>query len=127
MGRTKRINYHPLVGVFAERLRTERKRRGMSQQALAFKAGVNVGFVGKLERSEASPSVDTVGWLADALGIPADRLLFGKPVKGNALAAAREQVQRHLKRLANRDDAAALQAISVVLGLVDNALARRRS
>lgn len=127
MARRKCINYHPVVAVFAERVRVERKRRGMSQLALAQKAQVNVGFVGKLERAETAPSVDTAGRLADALGVSPDRLLAGGKSTSRPLPVVREQIQRHLKRLLGREDTQALESLSVILGLVDNALARRNA
>lgn len=125
MARKKRIQHHPIVEQFAERLRNVRRKRGMSQQALAFKAMVTPGYVGKLERSEAAPGLDMVGRLAEALGVAPESLVTGKGRAPSPSWVIKDEIQRHVKKMLGRDDDTALQAIAVVLGLLDNALARR--
>lgn len=61
--------------VFARNLRLARHRAGLSQYQLAELAGLNNNYVGKLEREESSPSVETIEVLAMALEIDADVLL----------------------------------------------------
>lgn len=127
VARTQKIRHHPAVGRFAERLRAVRRDLGMSQQDLAEKATVNIGYIGKLERGEAAPGLDMVARLADALGVPLERLLSdaGRPAKPPD--AVKEQVRRQFEKLLSRDDVPAMQSLSVVIGLMDNALARRNS
>jgi len=42
-----------------------------------------------------------------------------------ALPVFKHQIQRHVRRMLGRTDEQSLQAIAVVLGLLDNALARQ--
>src|SRR5690242_6805320 len=60
---------------FAERLRQRRLAAGLTQEALAERAGVSAKAVSELERDPArAPRLDTVALLAEALGLdPAGR------------------------------------------------------
>lgn len=54
---------------FAARLREERKRRGISQEALGELADLHPTYVGSVERGERNISVDNMERLAAALGL----------------------------------------------------------
>jgi transcriptional regulator with XRE-family HTH domain len=126
MARKKTIKQDPVVAEFACRLRAARTKLGLSQQELAFQAHVNVGYMGKLERGEAAPGLDMVARLARALGIgPGD--LVGGERETSPLPVLKAQIQRKTNQLLSRDDVPALQALSVLLGHVDNSLARRNT
>ena len=55
--------------LFAANLWRERKARGLSQRALAQRAGLDRTYVGSVERGERNVSIDNVERLAEALGI----------------------------------------------------------
>jgi transcriptional regulator with XRE-family HTH domain len=65
----------PLRQALARNLRDFRGERGLSQEELADLAGLHRTFVGAVERRERNISVDNIGKLADALGVPASVLL----------------------------------------------------
>lgn len=65
----------PLRQALARNLRYLRGERGLSQEELADRAGLHRTFVGAVERCERNISVDNIGKLADALGVPASVLL----------------------------------------------------
>lgn len=54
---------------FGRKLRKIRTRKGLSQEALSKEAGLDRTYVGKIERGEKSPSLDTIEKLADVLDI----------------------------------------------------------
>ena len=62
--------------VVARNLRVLRKQKGLSQEELAFQAGINRNYVGQIEREEKSPTVDMVEKLAAALGVMPEELFF---------------------------------------------------
>lgn len=58
-------------------IKTLRKQRGISQEALAERAGLHRNFISLLERNASQPTVDTLFRLADALGVTAVELVSG--------------------------------------------------
>jgi len=54
---------------FGKRLRTLRTEKKMSQEELAFKAGISPAHLGQIERVEKKPTLETIGKLAEALEI----------------------------------------------------------
>lgn len=61
-----------LVGM---RIREYRIQRNMSQENLALISGIHPDFLGKMERGERCPSVDTLNKVCDGLKISMSRLL----------------------------------------------------
>ncbi len=59
----------------ARNLRLFRQASGLSQEQLADLAGLDRNYVGKLEREENSPTVDTLELLALALQVDVETLL----------------------------------------------------
>lgn len=53
----------------ALRLIELRTARGWSQEELGAKAGLSYKFIGEVERSQKSPSLDSLGRIAEGLGV----------------------------------------------------------
>lgn len=64
-----------LTAIFARNLRLCRRDAGLSQERLAEFAGLDRNYIGKLEREESSPTLDTVEALALALQIDVKQLI----------------------------------------------------
>lgn len=64
-----------LRSVFARNLRLLRQAAGLSQEQLADLAGIDRNYVGKLEREENSPTLDTLEVLALGLQIDVELLV----------------------------------------------------
>lgn len=63
------------VGVkLGKEIRKIRNALGMSQEELAFKAGISAAHLGQIERATKNPTVDTVSEIANALGISLSEL-----------------------------------------------------
>jgi transcriptional regulator with XRE-family HTH domain len=54
---------------FANMLRKLREKAGLTQMALAVKAGLSLSYLSRLEQGKATPSWPTVRALAKALGV----------------------------------------------------------
>jgi transcriptional regulator with XRE-family HTH domain len=63
---------------FGERLRAMRELAGLSQEALAAKAGIHRTYLGGVERGERNISLRNIVRLAAALGVQAGEL-FAEP------------------------------------------------
>lgn len=51
------------------KVKFERIKKGLSQEELAFEADLNRNTIGKIERGEVSPTIETLEKLAEAFGI----------------------------------------------------------
>jgi transcriptional regulator with XRE-family HTH domain len=61
----KNIIYHKI----AENIRRTRKDRNITQEALAYEAGLNRAYIGYIERGERKPSVETLEKIAKVLKV----------------------------------------------------------
>lgn len=59
---------------FGKRLRVIRKKAGLSQEELGFRASLHRTYIGSIERAEQNISVDNIHKLAKALKVSVDEL-----------------------------------------------------
>ena len=67
-----------LVQLLGENVRRLRKERGLSQEELAFQAGMKRSYLSDLERGTRNPTVRALERLASALEIEPADLLSGQ-------------------------------------------------
>jgi len=60
---------------FGANVRTERKKRNMSQEELAAKAGVHRTYIGMIERAERNVTLTSIAKIAAALHLDISELL----------------------------------------------------
>jgi transcriptional regulator with XRE-family HTH domain len=63
------------ISVVAMRLKQLRGKRGMSQEALAAKAGISRSYLAKLETAKHDPTLTVLEKLARALGVTIETLV----------------------------------------------------
>jgi transcriptional regulator with XRE-family HTH domain len=63
----RQIKQTEIVRFFADRLRSIRQSRGMTQRELANRANITLSYISKLEAAGAAPGIDLVERLANAL------------------------------------------------------------
>lgn len=66
---------------FGTQLRALRERAGLSQEALAAKAGIHRTYMGGVERGERNPCLKNILRLAEALGVNPGELFAGSNSK----------------------------------------------
>jgi len=67
----------PILLKFAKRVRAERKKLGLSQEAFADKSGFHRTYIGMIERAEKNITLANIEKLAKALRTPISALLKG--------------------------------------------------
>lgn len=82
---------------FGHALRQERKRVGISQEELAFRASVDRTFVSRAERGERQPALATVFLLAGALEISPGALVTAAEAQMMAKERASGSKRRSLR------------------------------
>ena len=61
--------------LLGKKIRSTRKKLGLSQESLAYEAGLDRAYVGKIERGEKNITVVKLLQISDALEIPMHRLI----------------------------------------------------
>ena len=57
-----------------QRIKELRQAKGLSQEELAFKAGVHRTYLGGIERGERNPALKNIAAIAEALGVSLSEL-----------------------------------------------------
>jgi transcriptional regulator with XRE-family HTH domain len=66
------MRWEQIVGTNIRRLR---KAQGLSQEALAAESGIDMRYLGGIERGQENPTIAVVGNIAKALGVHPGTLL----------------------------------------------------
>jgi transcriptional regulator with XRE-family HTH domain len=72
----------PSIMDFPTRLAELRKKKGLTQQALADEVGMSLVQVHRYEKGQAQPTLEALRRLSIALGVTSDELIFGKDERG---------------------------------------------
>ena len=64
-----------VVAQLGKNVRAVRVANGLSQEEVAFRAGLKRSYLSDLERGTRNPTVRALGRIADALSVPPSRLL----------------------------------------------------
>lgn len=82
----------PLVGA---RIRRRRRERTLTLAQVAEATGLNVGYLSQVENDKASPSLETLAALAEALDVPIAWFLLDQSVAPRVVHAG-ERPRRHM-------------------------------
>ena len=66
-----------ILKLFGQRVREERLKQGLSQEALSERAGVHRTYIGMIERAEKNITLTNIEKIAGALGVEIGTLLKG--------------------------------------------------
>ncbi|MFD5033664.1 helix-turn-helix domain-containing protein [Streptomyces sp. NPDC058405] len=69
----------PRRRAIGEQIRAARIHAGLSRQPVAEQAGISLDNLGRIERGQASPTLDTLLGIADAIGVPLALLVREEP------------------------------------------------
>lgn len=85
-----------------------RREQGLSQEELAFNAGLDVSTIGRIERGEMSPTLETLDVLSKALDVDVVSLFHAETDDGSGKAGTRHIFELLLRKT----DAQTLKIIS---------------
>lgn len=113
MLKTKRIAMK-----FAERLKTLRKKKGLSQQDLADKIGVHFTQVSRYERGDFKPNTDAMNKIAKALDTTVDFLMNGTASEVAQNAGLDKEIISRFKIIQDFDNAHKKTALFLLDALI---------
>ncbi len=93
------------------RIRELRRERRMSQEALAFSSDMHPAYLGKIERGEKCPTIDTLYKICVGLKIPLSELL---DIKQGTRPTSKEAMYRIENALSGIDEASAVKIAEIV-------------
>jgi transcriptional regulator with XRE-family HTH domain len=67
------MRWEQVVGINIRRLR---KARGLTQESLAAECGIDMRYLGGIERGQENPTIGVIGDIAQALGVLPHTLLI---------------------------------------------------
>jgi transcriptional regulator with XRE-family HTH domain len=103
------------------RLKTEREKQGLTQQALARKANTKQDYIAQLERGSRNPSLRTSMNILSALDISADYLIYGtSKEKTDEMAGLLNEFTSFLSRRSVEDVAAYYEIVRFISKYVDS-------
>ena len=89
------VNYKSI----GQRIRNQRKEKGLSQEQLAEQIGISISFMGHIERGTRVSSVDTLARLCQVLEMDMHYVVFGYSsgysANSELLSELRELLQRY--------------------------------
>ncbi len=80
---------------FGKRIKQKREESSLTQEELAEKTNLSVGYIGMIERGKRLPSLDTFVIIADELDATADELLYSSVKK-----SYKTRLQKYEEKLA---------------------------
>ena len=84
----------PLVG---SRIRRRRTERGLTLAQIAVTTGLNIGYLSQIENDKASPSLETLAALAEALDVPIAWFLLDESI-GPRVVRAADRPRRRMRQ-----------------------------
>lgn len=82
-----------------QRIRQLRSDRQMSQEELAFKAGISPAHLGQIERATKNPTIDTISRIASALSVPITELFSDDNAPVTSPNATIEKINIYLEKM----------------------------
>lgn len=105
-----------------ENIRDLRKQRGLSQEKLAFKAGINTSYMGQVERAEKSATIDSLEKIANALDVELGQLFHfdidKEPINKTEMTAI-EKINYELKSRTEAEQEAVYRFVKQLLSFRD--------
>jgi len=97
------------------RIRTIRKKAGLTQAQLGERAGITPDYLGRIERGQGAVTLETLSHIASALGAPLRQLLDVDELP----SASREDVLKSIQVILKKKGAEELRRILALLEVLE--------
>jgi len=116
--------YIPKVDIFKElgkNIRSIRKQRGLTQEELGIKAGVDPKYIGEIERGKANITIRTLLNISEVLETTVGELLLFTLVKKESLEIQEDAIKivKILKRLKKEDRGSLVNILKAIISIVE--------
>ena len=100
---------YKLIG---SRIKAERKRQGISQEILAEKLDVSIGYISQVERGITKISIDLLAAISSALSCDIASLITESAVESDNYLA--EEITKEIKKLDNKQRKLVMEFIKLL-------------
>lgn len=103
-----------------QKIRQYRLKKNLSQEALALGADVHPTYIGRLERGEKCPTIDTIYRIARSLEVPVTALLDIPTGNRACDTSALKRIEAALSELSAEEAAAAADIVERIARMLRN-------
>ena len=101
-------------------IRKCRLKKDISQESLAFSAGIHPAYIGRLERGEKCPTIDTLYKICSALEISVCEILNFEADTKSSDTQAKIRIENALKKLPDTQQIKIAEIIENIADLAEN-------
>lgn len=101
-------------------IRKYRLKKDISQEALAFSSGIHPAYIGRLERGEKCPTIDTLFKICEALEISVCEMLNFEIDTKSSVTQAKLRIENALKKLPETKQIIIAEIIENFVDIIEN-------
>lgn len=110
-----------LTKEIGKNIRKLRLKKDISQEALSMSAGLHPAYLGRLERGEKCPTIDTMYKICNALDVTVSEILCFEGETENPNAQAKTRIENALKKIPDKQQIKVAEIIEKIAEITDAA------
>lgn len=109
-----------LTKMIGANIRKHRLKIDVSQETLSLSAGINPAYIGRLERGEKCPTIDTIYKICQALNISMSEILNFENDKYSANTDAKLRIEKVLNSLSDEQQIKIAEIVETIADIKEN-------
>ncbi len=114
------MDRNQLTKIIGANIRKYRLKIDVSQESLSLSAGINPAYVGRLERGEKCPTIDTIYKICQALNISMSEILNFENDKYSANTDAKLRIEKVLNSLSDEQQIKIAEIVETIADIKEN-------
>ncbi len=114
------MDRNELTKIVGANIRKYRLKIDVSQESLSLSAGINPAYVGRLERGEKCPTIDTLYKICEALGISVCEILNFKNESFSPNSEAKFRIEKVLDNLSDEQQIKIAEIVEKIAEINEN-------